>query len=224
MKTVAFVPVKLNSQRLPHKNILPLAGKPLCQHIISALLQVEHIDNVYVYCSDESITKYLPAGATFIKRDANLDLDTVKGFQIYRAFMQAVEADNYILAHATSPFIQATTIQRALAHVISGKYDSAFSATRIQTFAWYHGKPINYDIHDVPRTQDIEPIWVETSGFYIFKKDVFKIHNRRIGFHPYIAEVSGMEALDIDELKDYEMACRLAQDKLRNESAGESET
>lgn len=213
MKTVALVPIKLNSQRLPHKNILPLAGKPLCQYIISSLLQVEHIDEVYVYCSDESITKYLPEGAIFMKRDSRLDFDTVKGFQIYRTFIQAVEADIYVLAHTTSPFVQATTIKRALAHVISGEHDSAFSAARIQTFAWYDGKPINYDLHDVPRTQDMEPIWVETSGFYIFKKEIFVVHNRRIGFRPYIAEVSGMEALDIDEPNDYEIACKLAGEK-----------
>lgn len=30
MKTVALVPIKLNSERLPHKNILPIGGHPLC--------------------------------------------------------------------------------------------------------------------------------------------------------------------------------------------------
>ena len=36
------------------------------------------------------------------------------------------------------------------------------------------------------------------------------MHNRRIGFKPFIQEVSGIEAVDIDEKKDYEMACMLA--------------
>ena len=91
---------------------------------------------------------------------------------------------------------------------MSGDFDSAFSAQKIQTFAWYMGQPINYDLNDVPRTQDLEPIWVETSAFFIFRKEVFKVHNRRIGFAPYIQMVSGMEAIDIDEKKDYEIACR----------------
>lgn len=38
MKTVALVPIKLNSQRLPHKNILPIAGRSLCWHLINTLL------------------------------------------------------------------------------------------------------------------------------------------------------------------------------------------
>ena len=95
--------------------------------------------------------------------------------------------------------------------MLSDENDSAFSAERIQTFAWYQGKPINYDLNDVPRTQDMEPIWVETSAFFVFKKEIFTVHNRRIGFKPYIQEVSGIEALDIDEKKDYDLACKLAE-------------
>ena len=93
---------------------------------------------------------------------------------------------------------------------MSGSNDSAFSAEKIQTFAWYKDKPINYDLNDVPRTQDLEPIWVETSAFFMFKKEIFIDYNRRIGFNPYIPEVSGIEAIDIDEKKDYDLACQLA--------------
>lgn len=211
MKVVAFVPIKLNSQRLPHKNILPLGGHPLCWHVLNTLLQVEQIDETYVYCSDPAIKQYMPEGVTYKERDARLDEDTVKGFDIYRSFIEEVHADIYVLAHTTSPFIKKESVKIAVNAVISGENDSAFSAERIQTFAWYKQKPINYDVNDVPRTQDMEPIWVETSAFYIFRKEIFTMHNRRVGYSPYIQEVSGMEAIDIDEKKDYDMACKLAE-------------
>lgn len=211
MKTVAFVPIKLNSQRLPHKNILPVSGHPLCWHICCSLVQAKGIDEVYVYCSDEAVTQYLPEGIIYKKRDKRLDGDLVKGFDIYSSFINEIDADIYVLAHTTSPFIKVTSIENALAHIKSGENDSAFSAQRIQTFAWYQEKPVNYDLNDVPRTQDMEPVWVETSAFYMFRKEIFTLHNRRIGFHPYIQEVAGMEALDIDEKKDYELACRMAE-------------
>lgn len=209
MKTVALVPIKLNSQRLPYKNILPIGGHPLCWHVVNTLLSVDTIDEVYVYCSDEAVTQYLPEKAIFKKRDKKLDGDNVKGFEIYRSFISEVEADVYVLAHTTSPFIKADSVKNALSHILSGEADSAFSAEKIQTFAWYQERPINYDINDVPRTQDMEPIWVETSAFYMFRKEIFTVHNRRIGFKPYIQEVSGLEAVDIDEKKDYEMAVKL---------------
>lgn len=51
---------------------------------------------------------------------------------------------------------------------------------------------------------------METSAFFIFEKEIFTKHRRRIGFRPYIQEVSDLEAVDIDEPKDYEMAVKLA--------------
>lgn len=210
MKVVAFVPIKLNSQRLPHKNILPIAGHPLCWHLCNTLLNVKSIDEVYVYCSDEKVSDYIPEGVIFKKRDKKLDGDLVKGFDIYRSFISEVDADVYVLAHTTSPFIKQESIDNALNHIVSGNNDSAFSAEKIQTFSWYKDRPINYDLNDVPRTQDLEPIWVETSAFFMFKKEIFTDYNRRIGFNPYIQEVSGIEAIDIDEKKDYDLACQLA--------------
>jgi len=211
MKIVALVPIKLNSQRLPHKNILPIKEKPLCWHIVNTLLNVKEIDEVHVYCSDEKVMDYMPEGVIFQKRDKALDGDLVKGLDIYSQFVQTVDSDVYVLAHATSPFIKAETISKALGKVISGENDSACSVERVQTFAWYQGKPINYDLNDIPRTQDMEPIWVETSAFYIFKKELMTDYRRRIGFTPFLCEVEGMEAVDIDEEKDYILACRMVE-------------
>lgn len=206
MRVVALVPIKLNSQRLPHKNVLPLQGKPLCYHITDTLLQVRGIDEVYVYCSDEEVKQYLPSGAKVLKRDSYFDGDTVKGFEIYRSFIEKVQADIYVLAHTTSPFTKISSVEEGLKHVLSGKNDSAFSAKKIQTFAWYQNKPINYNINDVPRTQDIEPVYIETSAFFIFRKEIFTENCRRIGFSPYIVEVDDVEAVDIDTKEDYEFA------------------
>lgn len=209
MKIVAFVPLKMNSQRIPHKNILPIGRHPLCWYICNSLLKIEEIDETYVYCSDMTICQYIPSNILFIKRPIWLDEDEVKGFDIYKEFIGQVNADIYILAHATSPFISADSIKNALMQVVTQGYDSAFSAQKIQTFAWYKEQPINYVLNNVPRTQEIEPVWIETSGFYIFTKEIFTKYKRRIGFHPYIQEVEGIEAIDIDERKDYDLACRL---------------
>lgn len=206
LKTVAFVPIKLNSQRLPNKNLLPIAGQPLCWHILNTLTCTKGIDEVYVYCSDDKIKEYIPAKVKFLKRDTYLDGDLVKGLEIYDAFVKDVDADIYILAHATSPFIKSQTIELALDKILHDNYDSAFSAQKIQTFAWYKDKPINYSLDDIPRTQDIDPIFVETSGFFMFKKEVFALHRRRIGFTPYIQEVDNVEAVDIDTQEDFDFA------------------
>ena len=68
MKVVSFVPIKMNSQRLPHKNILPLGEHAMCWYIFSELLKCENIDEVYVYCSDSAIVDYIPQGVHFLER------------------------------------------------------------------------------------------------------------------------------------------------------------
>ena len=206
MKTVAFVPIRLNSQRVAGKNLRQLGGKPLLCHILDALRQCRHIDETYVYCSDEGIRPLLPEGVRFLRRDERLDRDTTLGREIYDAFTAEVEADLYVLAHATSPFIRPETIDGALEKVQSGEYDSAFSAEKIQTFAWYEGRPLNYSLNNIPRTQTIEPVYVETSAFFIFPRTLWCGQHRRIGERPYMAVVDRIEGLDIDYPEDFAMA------------------
>lgn len=209
MKIVAFVPIKLNSERLKNKNLLPLGSHSLCWYIFNTLLKVKEIDEIYCYCSDEKICSYIPKEIKFLKRDAVLDGNLIKGFQIYDSFINDVDSDIYMLCHATSPFISSSTIQKGLHAVIFNQYDSAFSVRKIQTFAWYNGNTINYDINNVPRTQDIEPIYFETSAFYMFRKEIFTKHRRRIGFNPFFCEVDDIESIDIDEEKDYRLAINI---------------
>lgn len=65
MKVVAFVPIRLNSQRVEGKNLRQLGGKPLMCHILGTLLGVEAIDEVYVYCSDEAVRPICPRACAF---------------------------------------------------------------------------------------------------------------------------------------------------------------
>ena len=129
MRIVALVPIKLKSQRLANKNILPIAGHPLCWHICNTLTQVKEIDQVYVYCSDERVINYLPNGVLFKQRNKCLDGDSVKGFDIYRSFIDEIDADIYVLAHTTSPFINKSSVEIALSHVISGENDSVLTSS-----------------------------------------------------------------------------------------------
>lgn len=210
MRVVALVPIKLNSQRVPKKNLRDLGGHPLLWYICYTLSQAKGIDDVYAYCSSNDIVRYLPEGVSFLKRPAWLDGDNVKGAQIYEEFIKHVDADAYVLAHTTSPFLSRDAVEKGVEALRSGEYDSAFTAQRIQTFAWYKGEPLNYELTDVPRTQDMEPVWVETSGFYMFNKELFVKEGRRIGYRPLIVEVSPIEAVDIDEPQDFALAESIA--------------
>lgn len=207
MKIVAVVPMKLNNSRLPQKNTKPFTnGKPLCTYILDTLLQVKGIDKIYVYCSNPEIQKYLPDEVEYLKRSAELDLDTTKMNEVLQSFAQDVDADVYLMTHTTAPFIKKESIQKGLQAVVSGKYDSAFSAKKVQDFLWKDNKPFNYELDNIPRTQDLEILYEETSGFYIYRKDIINKKYRRIGDDPCIVEVGEIEAIDIDEMEDFVIA------------------
>lgn len=206
MRRVAFVPIRLNSQRVEGKNLRELGGRPLMAYLLESLAAARNIDKVYVYCSNPAIVEYLPEGVEWLQRDERLDQNTTLGEEIYDAFTREVEADIYILAHATSPFIRTATIEQAVRSVESGEYDSAFSAERVQTFAWWQGRPLNYSLQHVPRTQDLEPLYVETSAFFVFRAEVWREQHRRIGQKPYMAVTDRIESMDIDDPDDFLLA------------------
>jgi CMP-N-acetylneuraminic acid synthetase len=206
MKTIAIVPIKLNNERFPGKNTKLLGGKPLVLYCLETLLSVAEIGNTYIYCSNEEIIPLLPSGVTFLKRSPMLDLPTSNFTQIFTSFMHEVEADIYVYAHATSPFVSVETIRREINAVSSGKYDSAFCARRIQDFLWKNGKAINFDPQNVPRSQDLPIVYRETSGVYVFTKVVFETQRRRIGTNPFIAEIERREAVDINTEEDFRFA------------------
>jgi CMP-N-acetylneuraminic acid synthetase len=207
MKVVAVVPIKLNNRRLPQKNTKNFTnGKPLCYYILSTLLELEGVDDVYVYCSKPDIIDFIPERVKYLRRSENLDQDTTKMNEVLQCFAKDVPADIYVMTHTTAPFISKNSIEKGLNAVKSGVYDSAFAAKKLQDFLWKDGKPFNYELENIPRTQDLPPLYEETSGFYIYKNEVMTKLNRRIGEKPFIVEVGEIESVDIDEAEDFLIA------------------
>lgn len=206
MKIVAWVPIKMNNERLPGKNILPLSGKPLCQHVLGELLKLDGVDKVYAFCSEEEIVDYIQEDVIRVPRDESLNTFSTKINDVILAFTKAVDADIYVYAQVTSPFLKKESIERGLKAVLSGEYDSALSVKALHDFLWKDSKPFNYDPSNIARTQDLEPFYQETGGFYIYTKELIEQHNRRTGFKPYFTEVSEIEAVDIDYPEDYDLA------------------
>jgi CMP-N-acetylneuraminic acid synthetase len=211
MKIVAFVPIKLKNERLPDKNIKQFDnGKPLISYILDTLNTINDIDEKFVYCSQQTISRYLPDGIRYLSRPERLDLPSTKINEVIETFVNTVDADIYILTHATAPFITVKTIQEGICNVKINNYDSAFSVQKIQDFLWNEHNPINYNLTSIPRTQDLPPIYLETTGLYIFTKELWINFGRRIGFRPYLIEVTKVEAIDINTYDDFFIANALS--------------
>ena len=206
MRITAIMPIKLNNERCPGKNTRMLGDKPLLQHELESLKKTGLCDSINVFCSSEDVVPFIPEGVNFVKRPEYLDLPTSNFTQIFTTFMEQNDSDIYVYAHATAPFITVETMKECIEAVKSGEYDSAFCAIKLQDYLWQDGEPLNFDASNLPRTQDLKPIYQETSGVYVFTKEVFMNYHRRIGKKPFIKEVSFKEAVDIDNPEDFDLA------------------
>lgn len=204
MKTVAVIPIKMNNVRTPGKNTKPLSdGTPLIHLIQKTLLKVSEVDDIYVYCSNEEIKDFILPGVKYVKRDSVFDTPEADVLEMMRVFSQIVDADIYVQIHATAPLISENSVSEGIKRMESGEYDSAFSVTKLQDFLWQDGKPVNYSLDNIPRTQDMKPFWKETTGMYMYNKNVIQKLHRRIGDKPYMIPLSEIESLDVDTPEDF---------------------
>lgn len=218
MIVTALIPMKLNNERLPSKNTKKFYdGTPLCSLVFDTISSVENINKIYCFCSDETITDYIPKGIDFLKRSKNLDTQTATMNDVIGSFISIIDSDIYVLIHVTSPFIKAKTIFDCVEAVKTGKYDSALSVESLREFLWTDDAPLNYNPEKIPRTQDLQTVYKETSGVYVFTKDLFLKHNRRVGFNPYFYEVGFIEGIDIDYPEDFDIADAIFKNILNKE-------
>jgi len=210
MKIVALIPSRLNSERVPGKNVKPLGGIPLVNYTLRVLNKVDLLTDIVLFASETKILDYLEKDlkCNFVQRPVILDNQQTSIQDILNEFLKVYsDVDVIVLWHITSPFLCAETVIDCVGKVHSGLYDSAFTAYSFNKFAWYKGDPLNYSLDKpTPRTQDINPIILEQSSLYVFSKELFQKTGRRIGYNPYIKVIDHFEGHDIDTPEDFEIA------------------
>lgn len=217
MTTVAIVPMRHNSERVPGKNYRPLAGIPLYHHVVRTLRDVQEVDLVVVDTDSDFIiedcSKHFPDVQVLV-RPAHLRDGAIAMNDVLLNTLDQVDADTALQTHSTNPFLKAETVSAALrkfADPGSG-YDSVFSVTRLQARLWDgNTKAVNHDPSVLLRTQDLPPLFIENSCFFIFTPSLLRERGNRIGEHPYMMEMEPLEAIDIDIEEDFALASAIAE-------------
>lgn len=215
-RVVALLPMKANSERVKGKNFRLLAGKPLFQWILDALLSVPDIDCVVINTDAKNILleNGLTESERVIIRERKPELcgDFVSMNLILADDIAAIAADLYLMTHTTNPLISGPTISNAIAAFNNSESsDSLFGVNRVQTrFYKQDMTPVNHNPDELVRTQDLEPWFEENSCLYLFTQESFAKTNARIGDKPMMYITPALESVDIDEPEDWEMAEALA--------------
>lgn len=92
---VAIIPARGGSKRLPHKNILPLEGRPMIVHPIQTAIESGLFSNVYVSTEDIEIANIAKRhGAEIIQRPDSLADDISGVDDVLMHVLATLEADD----------------------------------------------------------------------------------------------------------------------------------
>lgn len=216
-QTVAVVPMRHNSERVPGKNYRPLAGIPLYHYVIRTLRVVPAIDLIVIDTDSDLIiadcAKHFPHVQVLL-RPEHLRDGAIAMNEVLLNTLDQVRADTVLQTHSTNPFLKAETISAAL-RVFNDperELDSVFSVTRLQARLWdAQNRPVNHDPSVLLRTQDLAPLFIENSCFFIFTPELLRERGSRIGAHPFMFEIAPLEAVDIDTEDDFSLAAAIAE-------------
>lgn len=208
MRIAIQVPIKHNSERVPSKNFLPLNGKALWSHLIDELINLPRIYQIYLD-AEPGVDLKLPNRVNYNTRPEYLSEAWANGNHLLSDFARRVpEADLYIQAFVTAPFLKAQTIERAVAALLDNAgRDSLVPGTKQGLFIWKDGHP-SYVLgapSGFGRLQDSQ-VFIESTGFYIIRREALLKHGTRTGLAPMLFEIPRNEAIDIDTPWDFHLA------------------
>lgn len=111
MKTVAVIPARYGSTRLPGKPLLDICGKPLIQRVWEMVAQVSNIDEIIVATDDERIAEVV---RDFGGRAMMTSPGCQSGSDRVREVAQAIEADVFVNVQGDEPLLESSAIEKLL--------------------------------------------------------------------------------------------------------------
>jgi len=209
---ICIIPARGGSKGIPKKNIQLLHGKPLIVHSIQQALNTKSIDKVIVSTDSDDIQDVsLEAGATVILRPDEISGDSAQSEQALIHVLDTIkeQPDIIVFLQATSPLRQKDDIQNAIDLFIKEDADSLFSSNELHGFVWQLGtlrswKSEGYKVR--PMRQSMARKVIENGSIYIFRQEVLRHYNSRLGGHIIDYPMHPFCQFQIDTPEDIELA------------------
>jgi CMP-N-acetylneuraminic acid synthetase len=216
-KVTAVVAVRKGSQRVPNKNIKPFGDTTLLDLKLQTLLKVSNIDEIIVNSDcDEMIEIGKSYGVKTKKREEYFASSEASNSEFHGHIGETTDTDYIFLAPVCSPFISSEKHEEAINQFMNSDCDSLTSTSLVKGHLWLDGNPINYDLNNVPNSQDLPDIEMINYGITIVDKHIMKTKSRVIGEKPNFIILNEYEGVDIDtpfEFQTAEVIYKLKQTK-----------
>lgn len=214
---VAIVLARGGSKGIPGKNIVDFCGKPLIAWTIEQFQRAKGVDSIWVSSDSEEILSISQDfGIEIIRRPPDISGNTATSESGYLHALRVIEnsvgsIDTVLGPQVTSPLREPGDIERGLLDFKEQKCDSMFSCSvAADLYFWekmLDGKlrSINYDYMNRKRRQDISKQYIENGSFYIFKPELLREYNNRLGGKIGMTRMEFWKMFEIDSMEDLKM-------------------
>ena len=230
-RAIAFVPARSGSERVPGKNVRPLAGHPLLAYAIETARQSGVFERIVLSTDSEEIAdvgRAYGADVPFL-RPAEYATSTSPDIEWLRYTVERLEEsyDLFAIVRATNPFRGPATVRRGFEQLLATP--EADSIRAVELVKQHPGKmwvleddgrtmrPILDQSHlDVAwhagQFQALPPVYVQNSALEIAWTRVVSETGTREGrvLAPFFTE--GYEGLNVDDEEDWQRAERLLEE------------
>ncbi|MFA6552487.1 MAG: pseudaminic acid cytidylyltransferase [Candidatus Paceibacterota bacterium] len=219
MKTLAMIPARGGSKRIPRKNIKNFLGEPIIKYSIEAAKGAGIFDEIMVSTDDEEISriaKSFGASVPFLRakensgdfsKTADVALEVLSEYK-----KRGIYFDRFACIYPAAPFIKPEDLKGAMEKMEEAKADSVAAIVRF-------GRPIErafrlekgfmrmiHPSNISKRSQDFPPAYCDAGQFYCLKTDHFLkkkefFTKKTVGF-----EMPESRVQDIDNLEDWRLA------------------
>ena len=213
-KILAVITARAGSKRLPNKNILNLAGKPLIAWTIDEAKKSKYIDKLIVSTDSKKIaeiSKYYGAEVPFM-RPLKLAIDTADSISVLKHSIEFFKNkfDYILLLQPTSPLRTVKDIDKAII-ILNNKTKAVVSVCETEhSPLWSNILPEDLSMKNFirseiknKRSQDLPKYYRLNGAIYIAETKYFYKNNGFLGDKTKAYIMSQQNSVDIDTELDF---------------------
>ena len=216
---IAIVPVRKDSERVTNKNIRSFANSTLLEIKINQLKRIGLFDQIIVSsdCANMlNVSRLL--GVDTHTRDPKYCNANTPMKEVYKYLAnEFITNDAIAYVNVTNPLLLDETINMCVESFRNADEDiiSVNTVHEVRDFMWHMGNPVNYDPYNQPRSQDLPKYTALNFACNIIRTNVMKEMGIVVGMPHIEVPIDKIQALDIDDLEDFEIAETLYNKRLK---------
>jgi pseudaminic acid cytidylyltransferase len=218
--TLAVIPARGGSKRVPRKNIRPFLGVPLLARTVALLREARLFEQIIVSTDDDEIAAVAGAAGAAVpfRRPAELANDHAGTLPVIAHAIAAVQAQGLtpqyvacvypaaVLARPSDLRAAFELLRSSGAQYVFTVTSFAFPIQRALRRRADGGCEMFWPEHRETRSQDLEPAWHDAGQFYFGRRDAWLEGRALFAPHSRMLELPRYRVQDIDTVEDWERA------------------